>query len=194
MHKVMDWLARGFAMAGGAALAAMILLICASVVGRQVNGILHSDVIEGLAPGLAAALLSTGIGPINGDFEIVEAAMAFAIFAFLPICTLRYAHASVDIFTSALSPGANRVLRLATDILFAAVLVVIFWQLTLAGMSKHRSGQTTLLLEFPVWWSYAACIVAMAVAALVGVYVAAARVVEFASGRPSGLTEDGADH
>lgn len=194
MQKFMEALARSFAMAGGIALTAMILLISASVVGRSINSILHSDAVEAWAPGLAAALLATGVGPINGDFEIVEAAMAFAIFAFLPICTLHSAHASVDIFTSSLPVGMSNVFRLVIDIIFAAVLVIIAWQVTLAGLSKQRSGQTTLLLEFPVWWSYAACIVAMAVAALIGVYVALMRLVEFTTGRPSGLSEGGAEH
>jgi TRAP-type C4-dicarboxylate transport system permease small subunit len=139
-------------------------------------------------------LLGLGIGPILGDFEIVEAGMAFAIFAFLPICQLRGAHATVDIFTQSLPPRVNRLLRLVTEAVFAAVLLLLAWYLLLGGLSKLRSGQTTLLLEFPVWWSYAASILALWVAALVAVYVAAMRAVEVLTGRASLLPEEGAEH
>lgn len=172
-----------FALLGGAVLSALIVLTCASVAGRAINTILHGDWMQQTLPGLASALLATGIGPINGDFEIVEAGMAFAIFAFLPICQLHAAHASVDIFTERLPAGANRALRAVTEAVFAAVLILIAVQLWSGMLSKFRSGQTTFLLEFPVWWSYAASVAAAGVAALVGVYVAVMRAREAVEGR-----------
>lgn len=193
MHTLVLKLARLFAMLGGATLTALIVLVCVSVAGRSLNGILHSDFIQGLAPTLAASLLATGVGPVNGDFEIVEAGVAFAIFAFLPICQISGAHASVDIFTARLPDRINRILRLIIEVTFAAVLILIAWQLQLGGLSKYRSGQTTFLLEFPVWWSYAACIVAMWVAAAVGCYVAVLRAAEVFTGRIDLLPSDGAD-
>lgn len=183
MYRVVDWLARIFAQLGGLVLSLLIVLTCASVLGRSLNSILHSDFVKGMTPDFAEVLLSTGVGPINGDFEIVEAGMAFAIFAFLPLCQLRAAHASVDVFTSFLSEGVNRGLRAIAEILFAAVLILIAVQLYGGMMSKLNSGQTTLLLEFPVWWSYAASVVAAVSAALVGIYVAGVRVLEVANGR-----------
>lgn len=194
MHSFIEKLARRFAQLGGIVLVALIVLICASVFGRSMNGFLHSDLMQNWMPGFADALLATGIGPINGDFEIVEAGIAFAIFSFIPICQLSGAHATVDIFTSYLSERVNAILRVVTDILFAAVLLLLTWQLILGGASKYRSGQTTLLLEFPVWWSYAASIVAMIVAAIAGVYVAVSRVTALATGRESPLVDDGAEH
>lgn len=172
MHKIIDRLARGFAQLGGATLCLLILIICASVIGRTVNGVLHSDVMQDVAPGLATWLLATGVGPINGDFEIVEAGMAFAIFAFLPICQLYGAHASVDVFMASAPEKFARWMRALVEVVFAAVLVLIAWQLFEGALSKYRTGQTTLLLEFPVWWSYAASVVAMTMAAITGVYVA----------------------
>jgi len=50
------------AILGGLVLSALILVICVSIVGRTI-----------------------GIGPINGDYELVEAGIAFSIFAFLPL-------------------------------------------------------------------------------------------------------------
>lgn len=194
MHSLFERLARLFAQLGGLVLSALIILTCLSVLGRSLNGVLHSDWIEGVAPGMAAALLGFGIGPINGDFEIVEAGMAFAIFAFLPICQLHGAHASVDIFTSALPPRLNQLLVTFIEIVFAAILILIAWQLWEGTASKRNSGQTTLLLEFPVWWGYALSLVAAVVAAMVAVYVAIMRLVETITGRRILPPEMGASH
>lgn len=194
MHVFIERLARLFAYIGGLALTALIVLTCASILGRSLNGVLHSDLVQSIVPGFAEWLLTLGVGPINGDFEIVEAGMAFAIFAFLPICQLRSAHASVDIFTSKLPTGVNRILRLIIDAVFAAAIILLAWYLLLGGLSKLRSGQTTLLLQFPVWWSYAASIAALWAAALVAVYVTFMRLIEVRTGGQSALQEDGADH
>ncbi|WP_171230993.1 TRAP transporter small permease [Ruegeria sp. HKCCA6707] len=190
MHAFVFRLARLLAHLGGITLAALILIVCVSVAGRLLNGVLHGDAMQSFAPGIADWLLALGIGPVNGDFEIVEAGMAFAIFAFLPICQITGAHASVDIFASRLPAPANRLLSLLTELLFAAVLVLLAWQLTLGGLSKFRSGQTTLLLEFPVWWSYAASIVAMWIAALVGIYMAVLRAGQVIAGRDNPLSDE----
>lgn len=170
-------------MLGGLALSALIVLTCLSIAGRSLNSVLHSDFVQGLVPGLANALLSTGVGPINGDFELVEAGMAFTIFAFLPLCQLKGAHACVDIFTAKLPLRINRFLRLLIEIIFAAVLVIIAVQLFAGMESKRGSGQTTLLLQFPVWWGYVISIPGAIAAALVSIHIAASRFLEVTTGR-----------
>lgn len=194
MHSFVERVARTFALLGGVVLTALILLICTSVLGRSLNTLLHSDLVQASIPGPANGLLSLGLGPILGDFEIVEAGMAFAIFAFLPICQLRGAHASVDIFTARFPDRLKQILQLIIEIVFAAALALLAWYLLLGGLSKFRSGQTTFLLEFPVWWSYAASIVALWVAALVGLYVAAMRVAEVITGGTFTMPNEGAEH
>lgn len=194
MHRKIDWLAHFFAQLGGLVLAALIVLTCLSIAGRSLSGLLHSDWIEALMPSVAAGLLGWGIGPINGDFELVEAGMAFAIFAFLPLCQLHSAHASVDIFTAALPPGVNRVLRAVIEVVFAAIIVLIAWQLFEGMQSKRNSGQTTFLLEFPVWWAYAFSLVAACVAALVAVYMAVMRALEAITGQRVLPSDLGAEH
>ena len=194
MYRFFDRLARLFALLGGIVLSALIVLTCLSVLGRSINSILHSDMIISTAPGLAAALLDWGIGPINGDFELVEAGMAFAIFAFLPLCQLNVAHASVDVFTSTLPAAVNRTLRGVIEVVFAAVMILIAWQLAEGTFSKLRTGQTTFLLQFPVWWGYALSLVAAVVAAVVSVYVAALRVAEMVTGQPVLPPDMEADH
>ncbi|MEJ6397328.1 TRAP transporter small permease [Yoonia sp. 208BN28-4] len=180
----MEKAARGFAVLGGMVLSGLIVLTCLSILGRMLNNVLFSDAVQGLAPDLAATLIASGVGPIAGAYEIVEAGMAFVVFAFLPLCHLHGAHASVDIFTSALSDRTQTVLRVLTALVFAAVVTVITYELAQGMMSKQASGQTTFILQFPVWWSYAASLVAATGWAVIAIYIAVARVVEFASGTP----------
>ena len=194
MHSFIFWLARLFARLGGFALVALILLTCLSIAGRSLNGILHADWLQSIAPGLTSGLLALGIGPINGDFELVEAGMAFAIFSFLPLCQLQGAHASVDIFTSALPMRASRILRMVVEVVFAAAIILIAWKLFEGMQSKLRSGQTTLLLQYPVWWGYAVSLLGAVVAAIVSVYVASMRLVEAMTGKSVLPAEMEADH
>nr|WP_214650057.1 TRAP transporter small permease [Palleronia pontilimi] len=168
---------------GGAMLLILIVMTCVSILGRSLNGMLHGDAVTSIAPGLARWLLDLGIGPIQGDFELVEAGVAVAIFSFLPYCTLTGGHASVDIFTAKLPPRANRILQMCIDTLFAAVLVLIAVQLGAGTLSKMNSGQLSFLLQFPIWWGYAACLPGAWLAAVVGIYLAAMRMAETAAGR-----------
>lgn len=194
MHRFIHGLARLFAILGGIVLSALIVLVCLSVLGRSLNSVLNSDLLQTAVPTLANGLLALGIGPINGDFELVEAGMAFTIFAFLPLCHINGAHASVDIFTAKLPLRTNRFLRMVIEIAFAAVLVVIANQLFAGMMSKQNTGETTLLLQFPVWWAYAASVVAAIVAAAVAIYTACIRSLECVTGQPRMTDEMGADH
>lgn len=182
------------AMLGGVVLCALILIVCLSIVGRTLNSIFYSEVVQSIMPAFAEWALSTGVGPIEGDFEIVEAGMAFTIFAFLPYCHITVGHASVDIFTNWLPARAQRVLRMLIEILFAVVLVIIAVQLEAGMQSKLRSGQTTFLIQFPIWWAYAFSLVGAVLAALVGIFTAFGRIVEVVSGETIIDSQSGAGH
>jgi len=155
---------------------------------------LHGDFLQSAVPGLANGLLALGVGPVKGDFELIEVGMAFAIFAFLPLCQLAGSHATVDIFTARLSARVNRFLRMVIETVFAAALVLIAWQLFVGMLSKKAAGQTTFLLEIPLWWAYAASLSGAVAAALVAIYVTAARVIGVATGHCPLPPEQEADH
>lgn len=180
--RIMEALSRVMAILGGLVLLALVVMTCVSIAGRFLGGVLHGAGMDGLADGL-------GIGPVEGDFELVEAAMAFVIFAFLPITQLRDSHASVDVFTGLLGARPNRWLTAAWAMLFAAVLILISWQLWAGTQDKLRYGETTFQLQFPVWWAYAAALLGGVVAALVATYVAVVRVAELVTGAPILVTD-----
>ncbi len=190
MHRLMMGLAKFMAILGGIVLSVLILLTCISVLGRSLNGVFHSDFMTSIAPGFSKWMIDIGIGPVNGDFELVEAGVAFAIFAFIPLCQITSGHASVDIFANAFPKWMNRILRPVIEVVFAAVLILIAWRLYDGMTSKMRYGETTFLLQFPIWWAYAASFAGAVVAALVGVYMACMRVIERVTGR--GLVPEGA--
>lgn len=187
-------LARFWAIMGGFVLTGLVLLICVSVAGRALNGFLHGDFMTSVAPGFAKWLLDLGIGPVNGDFELVEAGVAFAIFAFLPLCQLTNGHAAVDIFANQFPRWLDRTLRTLTEVLFAVILVLISERLYDGMLSKMRFGETTFLIQFPIWWAYAASFAGSVVTALVAVYMAAVRVAEFVTGRDMLPAGEGAEH
>lgn len=193
MHRLMNGLARLMAMLGGVVLVAIILLVCLSVTGRALNTFLHSAAAVAVLGDFTKTLLATGVGPILGDFELLEAGVAFAIFAFIPYCQITGGHATVDIFTAGLSVRVNRLIQMIVDIVFAIVLVVIAMQLYEGMLSKIQYRETTFLLRFPIWWAYAASLVGAVVAAVIGVYVACIRIVEFLGNRTI-VAVGGADH
>ncbi len=194
MHRFFLKLSQVFAYLGGLMLTLLVVMTCVSVVGRKLNDLLHDMVADGNMAGLAQALLDANIGAINGDFELIEAGIAFSIFAFLPLCQITNGHASVDIFTSKLSARTNRVLRAVIEVVFAMVLVLIAVQLSSGMFSKLRSGQTTFLLQFPVWWAYALSLTGAVTAAIVAIYMALIRIMESLTGATILRDEMGAEH
>ncbi|SFD64770.1 TRAP transporter small permease [Roseivivax sediminis] len=176
MLNLVTGLARLMAYLGGLVLTGLVALTCLSVIGRGLNTLGHSDALTSVAPALGDALIATGVGPITGDFELLEAGVAFAIFAFLPVCQLYSAHATVDIFTSYLSERATRWIMAFWEVVLTATLALIAYRLYFGMTDKMRYGETTFLLQFPVWWAYAASLIGAVVAVVVGIYCAYARL------------------
>ncbi|WP_298920361.1 TRAP transporter small permease [uncultured Roseobacter sp.] len=183
MHQLIKLLARGTAVVGGLVLVGLIVLTTLSIIGRSLNKMLHSDRAEGLLGGFTQTLLDLGIGEVNGSYELLEAGVAFAIFSFFPVCQLYGGHATVDIFTSKLPSRVNRAIVAFWEVVLTATLILISWRLY-EGMQRYiGNGETTLFLQFPVWWAYAASFAASTVTCIVALYCAVMRIGESLSGR-----------
>lgn len=150
LEPLVRWLARTMAILGGLVLLFLVILTVASVTGRN--------------------LIFIGLGPIPGDFELVEAGTAFAIFAFLPWCQLNRGHASVGILTDLFARPVNNLIEVVADALMLAVVLYLGWRHILGTIDKYTYTETTFILQFPVWWAYAASILGLSVMAVVAVF------------------------
>lgn len=167
LGRRLETASKWLAYAGGTVLAAIAIMTVLSIMGR--------------------ALVGVGLRPIQGDFELVEAGAAIAIFAFLPWCQLKRGHVTVDIFIARLSPRIQAVLGLLGDALISVAAYVILWRLwlgfgerfpygsealrTFLGMgTKPFFVETTYELELPIWIPYAAALLGALMFFLVAVY------------------------
>ncbi len=129
---------RGVALLGGALLLTIMAVVVVSVTGRS--------------------LVSIGLGPIPGDFELVEAAGALAIFCFLPWCQLQKGHVTVDIMQGVFGGRFDAGLDTFYNLVMTGLSGLITWRLWAGMLDKLNYGETTFILQFPVWWGYAVCL------------------------------------
>ncbi|WP_417579582.1 TRAP transporter small permease [Pelagibacterium sp.] len=144
-------LAKLMALVGGVVLIGLVLLVVVSVAGR--------------------ALIWAGLRPVRGDYELVEAGIGFAVFAFLPWAHLERGHAIVTILTDRFGSAANRWILVVTDIMMLAAASFITWRLYDGMLDKFRYNETTLLLRMPLGWSYSAALVGAVIFVVVAIYV-----------------------
>lgn len=184
VYRAVRAVAMVMAILGGVVLTALILMVCLSILGRTATSVLHSGFMQANLPALANWLLATGVGPIRGDYELVESGMAFAIFAFLSWCHLTGGHATVDLLVERFPARLRRWIEAAIALVFAVVLVVIALKLHEGMDAQMRRRTTTFLLQYPVWWSYLAALIPAYIAAGTASYVALLRGCEAVLDRP----------
>jgi TRAP-type C4-dicarboxylate transport system permease small subunit len=155
--RVIAGVARWLAYGGGVILASVSLMVVISVIGRRLDGIWV-------------------FGPITGDYELVEAGCAIAVFAFLPWCQINRGHVAVDIVVQALPARIKALSGLIGDILLAVAAFIIARQLWLAFGERFPHGsdrlravldmgprpffpQTSYELEIPTWIPYGLCVI-----------------------------------
>jgi len=158
MTRIITRLAAFMALLGGAVLLGLIVLTVISVIGR--GGSPYVDWMK----------------PVTGDFELIEAGIAFAVFAFLPLCQLTRAHAFVDVLTLGLPGRVTRALDWMWEVVLTATTLLLTWQLWIGTGAMMRNGQETYLLQFPIWWAYAASLAAAVVACVVAIACTALRL------------------
>jgi TRAP-type C4-dicarboxylate transport system permease small subunit len=132
-------LSRWTAVVGGVVLVALMLMVVASVVGR--------------------ALIGVGLGPVPGDFELVEVGVGIAVFFFMPWCYVSGGHATVDLLYMHTPKWAQRGIDTVSDVLMLLVWLVLTWKLGEGTLEKREYLETTFILQMPVWWAYALCLV-----------------------------------
>lgn len=154
MNKLIYGLSRAMAWLGAVVLTLIALMSVVSIIGRALSGF--------------------GLGPVPGDFELVEAGTALAVFCFLPWCHLKGGHAVVDMLWNSYPPAVQRVLMVLTDALMFIVWALLVWRMSVAMGEYRHNNEVTFILQMPVWWGYAASMPA----AVIGVVAYGWRLLE----------------
>ncbi len=129
----LPWLARALALAGGA-----VLLAAAAL--TVVSGTLRWFTSQ----------------PVRGDFEIISIASGLAVLSALAFCALNRGNILVDSFTTWLPARINTLIDAFWQLVWAAVMGVIAWRMTLGGMEAMANGTRTIgLLALPYGWAIA---------------------------------------
>ena len=136
MSKFIYSLSRAMAWFGGAVLTLIAVVSVASIIGRALSGI--------------------GLGPVPGDFELVEVGTALAVFCFMPWAHLKRGHAWVDLFWPLYPAPMKRALEIMADLMMFVVWVLLAWRMGLNMLEYRHNGETTFILQMPVWFGYAA--------------------------------------
>ena len=147
--SVIEKLAAFSALLGGAILTGITLMAVASITMR-----------------------SLGFQPIQGDFELVQVALAGCIALMLPWCQLRGGNLTVDFFTVRLHRTKQRRLDAIGSLLFAIVIAVLTWRTWIGASDAHASHESTMILGFPLWIGYAAMIPGLLLTMLSAVHTA----------------------
>jgi|FEC22Drversion2_1045045.scaffolds.fasta_scaffold00008_93 hypothetical protein len=166
------WIGRfaaALALTGGVLLIVLVILSVISITGRGMAGWID--------------FLPFRPGPIPGDFELVSAGCAVAVCTFLPWCQLRRGHVTVDVFITRLPPRGRAVLTLVGNVLMTGAVAIIAWRLQLGLADKMRYGETTMILQMPVWYGYAGAVVGLWAFALTALYTVWRSINEIAQGR-----------
>ena len=165
-------LSRWTAILGGVLLCALMLMIVLSVSGR--------------------ALIGIGLGPIPGDFELVEVGTAIAVFFFLPWTYLKGGHATVDLLYMHLPAWGRRLVLIVSDVIMLAVWLVLTWMLYQGMLEKREYQETTFIVAMPVWWAYVGCLAGALVGCLA--YIARTATLFGLGKEPEGWTTEAGVH
>ena len=167
--RELERVARALAYFGGVVLISFAVMTVLSTIGRAFVG------------------LQIGLGPVPGDFELVEAGTAVAVFCFLPWCQLKQGHVTVDIIADHLPARVNLTLILIGNVLVLIVAFVVAWRLWMGfgeqvtwfsqpvrdmlGFGyKPFTNNTTYVLGMPLWYSYLLSFIGAAFFALVSIF------------------------
>jgi TRAP-type C4-dicarboxylate transport system permease small subunit len=134
--RIVGAIARLLAILGGGLLVGLAVMSVVSITGRAFSRI--------------------GLGPVPGDFELIEAGCAVAVFAFLPWCQFRGGNVTVDLLEAYLPARFWAWLAVAGNLAMTVAAVILSWQLWLGFRDKLAYGETSMILQMPVWWGYAA--------------------------------------
>lgn len=134
----------GFALVGGFALFALMLLVSAAVFFRYVLN-----------------------QPILGDQELVQIGMSVVVMLAIPYAGLKGAHIRVDILDGFLGAAGRFWADVFTRVVSSFVLFLLAHKTWDKTLDAHKYGDVTNMIEIPVWIAYGSITMGMALFILV---------------------------
>ena len=116
------------AAAGGIAVAGIIAVTVADVVGRQM--------------GLA----------VKGAYDLVRVLGAIAMACALPLTKAAKGHIAIEYFFQKLGPRGRAVVDTAMRLVLLALFALLAWRFVLQGRAFLDSGEVTTTLHMPMFW------------------------------------------
>jgi TRAP-type C4-dicarboxylate transport system permease small subunit len=138
---------------GGLTFVALVLMSIVSIVGRK----------------LASA-------PIPGDIEILQMCAAAACANFFAYCHLVGGDVKVDFFSARFPVRIQHGLDAAGSALFGLIGIVLAWRTAVAALSSQDSGETSVVLAWPLWLAQAGMVPGFVLMALAGLYMVGAHL------------------
>ncbi len=142
--RLLETLAKLCAILAGLLLTAITLVTCASLIGRNTNGV-----------------------TLVGDYELTAVAAGAAIALFLPWCQFRRSNILVDFFTAKASVQTQRRLDRFGAFVLGLCVGLLAWRTGIGGIEAWHTQSGTMMLGFPEWIVYAVMAPALALTAAI---------------------------
>jgi TRAP-type mannitol/chloroaromatic compound transport system permease small subunit len=139
-----------FAFAGGVIFTGLVVMSIISIVGRKLFS-----------------------APVPGDVEVLQMFAAFASASFFAYCHLMHGDVKVDFFTANIASAKRRFLDAAGSLLVGLVGALLAWRTGVGAMSLKEAGESSAILEVPVWIAQGLMVPSFVLLALAGFYMCA---------------------
>ncbi len=154
-------LARLMAIVGGLVFVGLVLMSLVSIIGRKTMGFV-----------------------VPGDVEVLQMLAACASASFFPYCHLLHGDIKVDFFTHNMKQKTLWIIDAFGSLLVGLFGALIAWRSWAGAMMVRESGETSMILAWPVWIPQAFMVPGFALLAVAGIYMFVHQLRMAARGRP----------
>lgn len=153
--------ARLMAIVGGLVFVGLVIMSVISIVGRKTVGFV-----------------------VPGDVEVLQMLAACASASFFPYCHLIHGDVKVDFFTHNLPQKTLWIMDAVGSLLVGLVGALIAWRAWAGAMMVMDNGETSMILQWPVWIPQALMVPGFVMLAIAGGYMAVHQVRMALRGQP----------
>lgn len=102
-----------------------------------------------------------------GDVELTQFGIALCLSLCLPWAQVHRANIIVDFFTQRASAPTLRALDRVGALLLALMVGLLAWRTAVGALAVREAHEATMILDLPMWWTYALLAPGLVLTALV---------------------------